>query len=199
MNTTVRKRFKTAVLASAALMAATVIAPQQAKADATLAAILGGSALLGLILHANQPLSAPGYPTANAPFTHPRYNAPAPQRAVAMQSYPSYAPVVYASVAPVAMYPTPYRVTQPVNYQVTAPTAMPHHRSVYHSSSNMSYPGAPVMQQQPMQHSMQQRSLQQAMIDPMQQPAQAQQMSYRQPQYSMGAAQPQYGTTYPQY
>ncbi|MBF0357617.1 MAG: hypothetical protein HQL70_03350 [Magnetococcales bacterium] len=194
MKTIVSKRFRTAILASAALMAATVVTPQQAKADATLAAVLGGSALLGLILHANQPILAPRFQRANSMLRHQSYAAPAQVAMPAYQPYPSYAPVVYASVAPAPMHQNAYRVVQPVRYQVTAPSASPM-QGVYHSSANMSYP----MQSQP-QHQLAEDPMQQAMMQQMQQPAQAQQMSYQQPgQYGMGMAQPQYGTTYPQY
>jgi hypothetical protein len=197
MNTIVSKRFRTAILASAALMAATVVAPQQAKADATLAAVLGGSALLGLILHANQPILAPRFQRANSMLRHHSYAAAPSQVAMpAYQPYPSYAPVVYASVAPAPMHQNAYRVMQPVRYQVTAPSASPV-QGVYHSSANMSYP----MQAQQQQQQLSEDPMQQAMMQQMQQqPAQAQQMSYQQPnQYGMGMAQPQYGTTYPQY
>lgn len=189
MKTYVRKRLTTTVLASAAMLAATVVQPQQAKADATLAAVLGGTALIGLLFHANQPMSgaAPRAGSPYSPYTmlsHPGYYGL--QSAMPSYPYQSYAPVVYSSVAPVAMQQRPmYRVQQPVNYQVTAPTAafLPQapQQSVYHSSANMSYPTAPA-----------------GMAPAMQQPVQAQQMSY-QPQYGMGVTQPQYGTTYPQY
>ena len=197
MNTSVQKRFKTAMLASAALLAASVVAPQPAKADATLAVALGGSALLGLILHAQQPMRSASHPQASATHSYPRYTAPVP---TARTGYPSYAPVVYASVAPIAVRQTPiYRVSQPVNYHVTAPIAPPQ-RNIYRSSANMNYPVAPVMHNPHMQHRQpmqyQQPMQQQAQQQVQQQPAQAQQMSY-QPQY--GAVQPQYGTTYPQY
>ena len=189
MNTTVRKRFKTAILASAALAAATMVAPQPAKADGTLAVILGGSALLGLIMHANQPMPQQNaYPQASSGFNYPRYAQPAPRMGV--QSYPSYVPVVYASVPAVRQNAPRYHVTQPVNYSVNSPAVAPP-QDVYHSSANMNYPMAPVMQQQ----------VQQQMQPPVGQPAvQAQQMSYYPQQGAgMGMAQPQYGNNYPQY
>jgi hypothetical protein len=210
MNTTVSKRFRTAILASAALMAAaTVAVPQQAKADATfIATMLGGSALLGLLVHANQPILAPRFQRSNALLTHTRYS-PMPSPYASVSPYPAYAPVVYASVAPAPTYHTPYRVMQPVRYQVSSPSAIPQ-SGVYQSNANMNYP-----MQQNMQQPVQQ-SVQQSMIDPMQQPAQAQQMSYQAPaQYPMGAGMPmaqpisqpmmpqqqqaQYGANYSQY
>jgi hypothetical protein len=212
MNTTVSTRFRTAILASAALMAATIAVPQQAKADATfIATMLGGSALLGLLVHANQPILAPRFQRSNALLTHSRYS-PMPSPYASVAPYPAYAPVVYASVAPAPMYHTPYRVMQPVRYQVSSPSAsaVPQN-GVYQSSANMNYP-----MQQNMQQPVQQ-SVQQSMIDPMQQPAQAQQMSYQAPaQYQVGAGMPmaqpmaqpmmpqqqqqaQYGAKYSQY
>ncbi|MBF0446937.1 MAG: hypothetical protein HQL67_01930 [Magnetococcales bacterium] len=239
MNTSVRKPFKTTLLAGAALLAATMIAPQPAKADATLAAVLGGTALLGLVLHASQPIAQPapryhhtsssahtgyhqgGYPQSSAAVQAPDYGyqpqpysqayaAPVMQKPtrLAIPAYPSYAPVVYASVTPAAVQPNPvYRVSQPVNYQITAPTHVSSQK-VYHSSANMQYPVAPAMHSpmpQPAQPSygsmyqqMHQQMHQQMQQQTMEQPAQAQQMSYY-PQQGVGAVQPQYGTTYPQY
>ncbi|MBF0453771.1 MAG: hypothetical protein HQL72_03010 [Magnetococcales bacterium] len=203
MKTLVRKRIKTTVLAGAALIAASVMAPQQAKADATLAAILGGSALLGLIFHANQPMPSPSYQKASEMFSHPGYGTTVryrqPHRMSSMPYYPNYAPVVYASVAPVAMQPSPYyQMAQPVNFQVTAPHGM-YPQSVYHSSANMNYPAAAPVMQQPMQQPMQQTMHQpmQQMQQTMHQPVQAQQMSYS--PYGMGMQQPQFGAVYPQF
>jgi hypothetical protein len=106
MNTSINKCTKTAALAGTAMLMATMLSPQQAKADATLAAALGGTALLGLILHANQPTA---FKTA-APTQHyytqhtPVYY---PQRYVASPVHTYYAPAAYFPARQVVYAPSP--------------------------------------------------------------------------------------------
>lgn len=57
------------LLTAAALLAAVLTqTPSTARADATLAAVLGGTALAGLFLHASQPA---GLPVVAAPHIYP--------------------------------------------------------------------------------------------------------------------------------
>ncbi len=102
------RRMKRLLAATALLSAALVTAPGSAEADPTLAAVLGGTALAGLILHASQP----AYPYAYYPRYHPTYYHYAhpyttvhavPRPVVAypgtggyyVQPVPMYAPVQY--------------------------------------------------------------------------------------------------------
>lgn len=91
MNTQDKKKWMTGMLAATALLAATVTAPNQAEADATLATALGGSALLGLLIHSSQPVGGPAQPdqayNTGGTFgswggflAHPVVSAPAPQQ-----------------------------------------------------------------------------------------------------------------------
>jgi hypothetical protein len=109
MNTPIQKHLKMAVFASATLLAATIITPQQAKADSTLITVLAGTALLGVIMHANQPaVSTNNHQSPNV-YYHPQYAAP-PQPTYPYQTH--YAPVTYVSTpwAPYSQSPTYYIV-----------------------------------------------------------------------------------------
>ena len=101
MKLSIRKRLAASIIVATALLAATVAVPQQAKADATLATALAGTALLGLFLHKQQPITQT-YPQAYVSYAAPQaYYATshAPAQAAA-PAYSSYAPVVYMSVVP---------------------------------------------------------------------------------------------------
>ncbi len=98
-------KIKTALLAGTAFLLATMVVPQQAKADSTLAAVLGGTALFGLIMHAQQPVqgSANNSPISRL-FSHQQ-----PMMAQMPQQQPLYqyhSPAVYAPSHRMTYVPT---------------------------------------------------------------------------------------------
>ncbi|MBF0186966.1 MAG: hypothetical protein HQL50_03470 [Magnetococcales bacterium] len=92
---TIRKpqHLKRSVLASAALLTMTVAAPAQAD-PAGVATLLGGTALLGLLVHASQPIPQ----AASQPAPQPVRQAAPPAAAV----YHGETAIIYTSVTPAA-------------------------------------------------------------------------------------------------
>ncbi len=128
--------FKTAALAGVAMLAVSVATPATAKADATLAAALGGSALLGLILHSSQPVGGVAVQRAVVPAPTVvrgvvgRQVGPSVYSVVPPQAQPAYVSgppaVIYSSVSPVVTQQRPQIQPRPVAYRMVAtPIAVP--------------------------------------------------------------------------
>ncbi|MBF0148201.1 MAG: hypothetical protein HQL84_18460 [Magnetococcales bacterium] len=88
MKTSIKRHRTVWLSVGAALLAATLVVPQKAHADAATATALGGAALLGTLLH-----SSHHYPAHYGhPFAHPPayvYPAPVVQAPMAVPVYPA--------------------------------------------------------------------------------------------------------------
>ena len=188
MNHSDRNRFKTAALAGAAMLATSLVTPPPAQADPTLAAVLGGTALAGLILHSSQPVggAVPAMPAVRGlvPAVAGQQVGGSVYSVVPPQASPTFAPgpsaVIYSSVSPVMTQQPPQ---QPMGHQPQQAMGYPQQQAMgYPQQQVMGYPQQQVMgypQQQVMAYQPQMMPLQQQMVPLQMQPNIALPASYQ--------------------
>ncbi|HIJ85798.1 MAG TPA: hypothetical protein HPQ00_16550 [Magnetococcales bacterium] len=158
----VKNRTSVSLLACAALMTVSLVAPQKAHADIATATVLGGLALFTTLMHASEPAAPPvaiAYPQASVP---PPVMMAQPMAMPMPVLSPIHQPMVYSSVSPTVAPAPMVQQIQPISYQVSAPSApmmnVPSYQSgpspVYQQQSyQQPYPtgGMPVAYQQQQQ------------------------------------------------